>query len=424
MSPSASCASARRAASSYEGRASSSRLSCPPAPDAMGSCAASQALKDRWSRCAAATAGVRRRSASAAAAACAATARTQVSALTSGGAPRLGAAAPGRDHPFAHLLGGPAREGQRQDALRRIDRREQPQIALREQRGLAAARPAPAPGPSRARCTPRARGVESLGGGLLMRPPDSSTLRASSARERGTTRADDTIGTRCEVGSTAARPAAKSAARRLDALATIARSASARLGMPSSLRRAPARLKIPPRSDSAMKAAFGRVDPAVGDGDQATRRMQQRIERQLRIVGPLAAPIGDPPRRSCSRSGPARRRQPIDAVDAHREFESCVPGHLAAFLQALDLERFARGSRARATVAGAHAGARVRARASARPGSRRAHSLSMARRCALIDEPRASIGLRHDRRQAARARAAPTRCAQAHRAPTRRARAR
>ena len=43
------------------------------------------------------------------------------------------------NHALAHLLRGTARERQRQNAFRRIDRCEQPQIALGEQSGFAAA---------------------------------------------------------------------------------------------------------------------------------------------------------------------------------------------------------------------------------------------------------------------------------------------
>jgi hypothetical protein len=53
------------------------------------------------------------------------------------GALRQASRMQGLHHPLAHFLRGPAREGERQDALRRIDRRQQTQVALRQQRGLA-----------------------------------------------------------------------------------------------------------------------------------------------------------------------------------------------------------------------------------------------------------------------------------------------
>ena len=126
-----SCSSARRAASSYSGLALSMSVSRPPAPEMMGNCAASQALNEsmvsmrsregwrprsmprsrRWRR--------------------AATASSQVCRLRARRALRQAAGLEGTDHAGAHLLGGAAGEGQRKNALRRIDRREQPQVALR-----------------------------------------------------------------------------------------------------------------------------------------------------------------------------------------------------------------------------------------------------------------------------------------------------
>ena len=205
-----------------------------------------------------------------------------------------------QEHAFAHFLRGAARESERQNALRRIDQGQQPQIALHQQRRLARNRREPAPAPNPAPGW-RARGPH----GPTRRSVMISAPSSSAAGTRHSPCSQQVLQA-CTVGATAARPAAKSAARFARCGPTTLQSESARLPMPSSVDSRPHGLNTRSAVGFGDKAALRGVHLAVGDRDQRLRT-QQRVDGQLRIVRPLAAPIGGGACRSCSRSRRATR---------------------------------------------------------------------------------------------------------------------
>ena len=115
-----------------------------------------------------------------------------------------------RQHALAHFLRRAAREGERQDALRGVDRGQQPQIALRQQASSCRSRPAPAPAPNRPRrIGARARQRLHRRCGRFSHRSSASSSSAAGTRHSP---ANGTLLQARSVGATAARPAAKSAA--------------------------------------------------------------------------------------------------------------------------------------------------------------------------------------------------------------------
>ncbi len=218
------------------------------------------------------------------------------------------AAPSAQQHAFAHFLRGAARERERQNALRRIDRAPAAAGSAAPARWFCRSPRAPAPVPSPptrwlARAPPcRSRGVVSHA-----RPP-----RPRAAPARGTGPA---IGRSCRpaaVGATAARPAAKSAARfsmRCDHTSTSA----ARLGMPSSGDLAALRLEDCRPFRFGDEAAIAGIHSAHRRPPPTPSAATARRCGSCGLSG-RSPRQSTPPCRSCSRSRRARR-PPADPHD-------------------------------------------------------------------------------------------------------------
>ncbi len=134
-----------------------------------------------------------------------------------------------RQHALAHFLRRAAREGERQNALRRIDQGQQPQIALHQQASFC-----PEPAGACTSTEPGASMARSRAAWSDRRSVMELRLHPRAPPGHGTVPATGSSCRHASVGATAARPAAKSAARvsmRPDHTSIKA----ARLSMPSSV---------------------------------------------------------------------------------------------------------------------------------------------------------------------------------------------
>ena len=205
-----------------------------------------------------------------------------------------------------HLAGRLAREGDGEDLLGPAHAGQQPQVALDEEPRLARA--------GRRLDDERAARVERLlahagvGDGTGAHSSSSSSAPASSASARPTrpstrhrvARSHQVHEAKRFLGSTRACPAANSAARRAVACRHASRSSSheaCSLPPVRCLSTVPHAGQQPFLAREAQEAVLALLQ--AGEGDRAHLLAgRQRVERQLRVVGPLAEPArrraGDP----------------------------------------------------------------------------------------------------------------------------------